>query len=289
VSTLYRHEEDQVGKRAEERLVWNAEDYSRSSPMQKRSGRELISKLDLSGDERVLDIGCGDGILASEIAECLPRGSILGVDSSEEMILFASSTFPQERFANLAFEVIDASDLPFEGEFDIVFSNAALHWVADHLPILKGIKRGLKPGGRAFLHMGGSGSYLDIVKVMADILAREAWRGYFSDFSYSFGFHNPQDYEVWLKEVGLTPKRVELVPRDMAIKGREGVEAWIRTTWLPFTQKIPESERERFVDELVDGYMELCPADADGLVHAQSIRLEIEAEKPTGNDSRFIP
>jgi len=268
-----------MGQRAEERLVWDAEDYSRSSPMQKRSGRELISKLDLSGDERVLDIGCGDGMLASEIAERLPRGSVLGIDSSEEMILFASSTYPRERFPNLAFGVMDASDLAFDGEFDIVFSNAALHWVADHLPILRGIKRGLKPGGRAFLQMGGSGSHLDIVNVLADVLGREAWRGYFSDFSYTFGFHSPQDYEVWLKEAGLTPKRVELVPRDMAIKGREGVAAWIRTTWLPFTQKIPEAVRERFIHELVDVYMELWPADKEGLVHAQSIRLVIEAEK----------
>ncbi len=266
----------------EEKLVWDAEDYSRSSPMQKRSGRELISRMCLNGDERVLDLGCGDGILASEISRLLPRGSILGVDSSREMIDFARKTFPAERFPNLAFQVMDARELPFDGEFDVVFSNAALHWVADHLPILGGIKRSLKPGGKVFIRMGGSGSYMDIVKVMADVLGREAWRGYFVDFSYSFGFHSPEDYEKWLEESGLIPKRVELVPRDMAMEGREGVEAWIRTTWLPFTQRIPENERERFIRELADGYVGLYPADADGVVHATSVRLEIEAEKAFG-------
>jgi trans-aconitate methyltransferase len=128
--------------------------------------------------------------------------------------------------------------------------------------------------------MVGSGSYLEIVNVLADVLGRAAWRGYFGDFRYSFGFHSPHDYEAWLKEVGLTPKRVELLPRDMAIEGSEGVAAWIRTTWLPFTQKIPEGMRERFIHELVDGYMELCPPDEEGLVHAQSIRLVVEAGKP---------
>jgi len=271
-----------MAQRAEERLVWDAEDYSMSSPMQKRSGRELIARLGLGGNERVLDIGCGDGLLASEIAEHLPRGSVLGIDSSQEMIAFARSTYTKERFPNLEFAVMDASELAFGGEFDFVFSNAALHWVSDHLPILLGIKKGLKPGGKAFLQMGGSGSHSDIIQVLGDVLGREAWRGYFSDFSYSFGFHATQDYEVWLEEVGLTPLRVELVPRDMAMEGREGLASWIRTTWLPFTQKVPEDIRERFVHELVDRYLELYPPDDGGIVHAQSIRLVVEAEKPAG-------
>jgi trans-aconitate methyltransferase len=265
---------------AAERLVWDAEDYRNSSPMQKKAGRELISKMDLRGDERVLDIGCGDGLLASEIAGLVPRGSVLGVDSSEEMISFASSTYPKERFPNLAFEVMDASDLSFEGEFDAVFSNSALHWVTDHLPILQGIKRSLKPGGKAFLQMGGAGSYLESAEVLSQVLRREAWRGYFSDFNFRFGYHSPQDYEAWLNEVGLAPKQVELVPRDMAIEGKEGLAAWIRTTWLPFTQKIPEGMREQFIRELVDGYVEICPPDEEGLVHAQSKRLVVVAGKP---------
>jgi trans-aconitate methyltransferase len=276
---LISHKENGMGERAEGRLVWDAEDYSRSSAMQKRSGRELISRLALRGDERVLDIGCGDGLLASEIAELLPRGSVLGVDSSREMIRFACSTYIKEGFPNLDFEVMDASDLSFEDEFDIVFSNAALHWVSDHLPILRGIKRGLKPGGRAFLQMGGSGSHLDTVNVLAKVLGSKTWRGYFSNFNYSFGFHDPRDYEAWLVEVGLTPLRVELLPRDMAMEGRGGLVAWIRTTWLPFTQKVPEDERERFIGEFADEYLELYPPDEEGIVHAQSTRLVVEAEK----------
>jgi trans-aconitate 2-methyltransferase len=126
-----------MGREAEEKLLWDAEDYSRSSPMQKRSGHELIGGLNLSGDERVLDIGCGDGLLACDIAELLPGGSVLGIDSSQEMIRFAVGTFPRARFHNLDFKVMDARELAFEDEFDVAFSNAALHWVSDHLPILR--------------------------------------------------------------------------------------------------------------------------------------------------------
>jgi trans-aconitate methyltransferase len=267
-------------RKEERRLVWDAEDYSRSSAMQKKSGRELIARLNLAGDERLLDIGCGDGLLASEIAGLLPRGSVLGIDSSEEMILFARSTYPMERFPNLDFKTMDVRNLAFDDEFDVIFSNAALHWVSEHLPILRGIEKGLKPGGRVFLQMGGSGSHMEIVSVLGTVLARDAWRGYFGDFNYSFGFHAAQDYISWLEGAGLTPKRVELVPRDMAMDGRDGVAGWIRTTWLPFTQKIPQDLRERFIQELVDGYIEICPPDEEGLIHAQSMRLVVEAEKP---------
>jgi trans-aconitate methyltransferase len=263
-----------------EKLVWDAEDYSKSSPMQKKSGRELIAKLNLQGDERVLDLGCGDGLLAAEIAVLLPRGSVMGVDVSEEMIDFARKTFPPQHYPNLDWKVMDARDLTFDGEFDIVFSNAALHWVSDHLSILRGIKRSLKLGGKAFLQMGGRGSHFNFVTVAGSVIGNETWKGYFSDFSYSFGFHDPQEYEAWIRQVGLEPKRVELVARDMVLEGREGVAAWLRTTWLPFTQKIPEDKREQFIYELVDSYMQHHPPDEHDVIRVESVRLMVEAVNP---------
>jgi len=78
---------------------WNAEDYYRSSAEQKAWARELILKLALKGNERVLDIGCGDGSTTAEVANQLPSGSILGIDNSEEMIHFARKKFPPKRFS----------------------------------------------------------------------------------------------------------------------------------------------------------------------------------------------
>ena len=136
---------------------WNARDYAAQSSAQQKWAEELIAKLHLSGEERVLDIGCGDGKVTAKIADELPRGSALGVDSSEGMIQYARETFPSGRYANLAFEVADARCLSFAGEFDIVFSNACLHWITGHQPVLESVRRSLKPGGRIFLQMGGTG------------------------------------------------------------------------------------------------------------------------------------
>lgn len=259
---------------------WDAEDYNRSSSMQKKWGRELLSKLHLQGNERVLDIGCGDGKLTAEIAGRVPKGSVLGIDSSGEMIDFARKASPPELFPNLEWAIMDARELGFDGEFDIVYSNAVLHWVVDHLPVLRGIKRSLKPGGRILLQMGGKGNASRVVMVLGETIPREKWREYFSDCAISYGFYGPDDYTDWLLELGLSPKRVELVPKDMTHEGRDGLAAWIRTTWLPFTQKIPEGLREEFIYEIVDGYVGKYPADEDGLVHVQAIRLEVEAENP---------
>lgn len=262
------------------RLIWDAEDYSRSSRFQKQSGRELIAMLELRGDEKVLDLGCGDGKLAVEIAALVPRGYVCGVDASEEMIRFARENYPGDSFPNVRWEVMDAAALTFEDEFDVVFSNAALHWISDHRPVLAGIRKSLKPGGRLFINMGGRGSNFGFVEVLGQVIGKDEWRGFFRDFNFSFGFHGPEDYESWLRQAGLEPKSVELVSRDMAFEGEQEVAAWLRTTWLPFTQKIPEDRRSRFVDEMVAGYVSRYPAGGDGLIHVESVRLRVRAVKP---------
>lgn len=258
--------------------LWDAEDYRDSSSQQKKWGRELLAKLRLDGDERILDIGCGDGKLTAEIAERLPQGSVMGIDNSEEMVRLASETYPADVFPELSWRVVDARGLDFDEEFDVIFSNAVLHWVKNHQPVLSGIRRSLKPGGRILLQMGGRGNASNVVGVLADMFRREEWNRYFTDFTLPYGFYGPGEYEEWLKEAGLKPTRVELVPKDMVHEGRRGLAGWIRTTWLPFTQRIPEELREQFIDKLVDGYVQRYPQDEKGLVHVNAIRLEVEAE-----------
>jgi len=258
---------------------WDAEDYYKSSADQQKWARELILRLALKGNESVLDIGCGDGKVTAEVAKLLPNGSILGIDNSEEMIRFARKNRPLKKFPNLAFEVMDARNLSFNSEFDVVFSNACLHWIIDHLPVLEGIKKSLKPSGKVFLQMAGKGSGSKIVEVMETNLKSGKWSRYFTDFSYPYGFYGPEEYKSWVKRVGLKAKRVELTPRDMIHEKIEGLKAWIRTTWLPYTERIPEDLRQEFIDDIVNRYVEKYPPDSTGLIHVQLMRLDVEAEK----------
>jgi trans-aconitate 2-methyltransferase len=261
--------------------LWDAEEYSQASGAQLQWARELIAGLSLAGDECVLDLGCGDGKVTAEISALLPRGSITGVDVSPEMIDFARSAFPPDGFPHLELLVMDARELTFEDRFDLIFSNATLHWIVDHRPVLSGIARGLKPGGRVVVSMGGKGNGGEMVMAIATLLKQAEWNRYFGGFANPYGFYGPEEYAGWLEEAGLIPLRVELVYKDMTQPGRDGLAAWIRTTWLPFTQRIPEERRESFISQLVDTYLEKHPLDPEGLAHVEMFRLEVEAFKPS--------
>jgi trans-aconitate 2-methyltransferase len=157
---------------------WNAADYAQASTGQQQWARELIAKLHLQGYERVLDIGCGDGKVTAEIAAGLERGSVVGIDNSPAMIALAQASYPkaQAQWANLTFQLAEAADLPFSAEFDVVFSNATLHWVLDHVPVLCGIQRCLRPGGMLLLQMGGRGNALGVIAAVEQVCADPAWR-----------------------------------------------------------------------------------------------------------------
>jgi trans-aconitate methyltransferase len=259
--------------------TWNAEDYAKHSSVQQDWARELISKLKLEGYESVLDIGCGDGKTTAEIANQLSDGNILGVDSSNDMIELACQNYPHGKHPNLGFKLVDAKHLPFKEQFDIVFSNAALHWIKDHKPVILGIKNSLKPNGRILLQMGGEGNAESIISLLETIIAEKEWKQYFSGFEFPYGFYDPETYELWLKEAALSPIRVELIPKDMSYKDKDGLAAWIRTTWLPYTDRVPTHQRKEFITQFVEKYIDKFPFDSKGNVHVKMIRLEVEAIK----------
>lgn len=260
--------------------IWDAAGYREWSSQQKKWGRELLAKLHLKGDEHVLDIGCGDGLITAEIAARVPRGRVTGIDSSPQMISLARETFPADEYPNISWEVMDAREMGFEERFDVAFSNAVLHWIPEQDLVLRGVWRALRPEGRIHFEMGGKGNAARVAMAMVSVIGSPEWNGYFHGFSAPYTFWDREEYLRMLVGAGFRPLRVELVPKDMVHRGREGLAAWIRTTWLPFTQRIPEERRESFIADIVDRYLEEFPPDGEGLVHVGAVRLEVEALKP---------
>jgi len=258
---------------------WDAAEYARSSAAQQGWARELIGKLGLTGSETVLDIGCGDGKVTAEIARLLPKGQVVGVDSSSDMVRMARDVFPPSAVPNLSFQIADARALTFEGEFDVAFSNAVLHWVKDHSPVLAGVARALRDGGRILFQMGGRGNGADIFAVADDMTTGAAWAGFFTGFDFPWGFYGPEEYARWCADAGLHARRIELLPRPMKQKGIEGLAGWIRTTWMPYTARLPEDRREEFIREAAGRFVARHALDADGNATVGMVRLEIEAEK----------
>ena len=257
---------------------WDPEQYAKHSSSQYEWALELIGKLKLEGRESVLDIGCGDGKVSAAIADRLPRGEVVGIDSSKEMIDLASRQYSRNTSARLTFKHQDVRELDTTDRFDVVFSNATLHWVKDHLPMLSRIRRAMKSNGRLLFQMGGKGNAKQVVATL-DAMIGDEWSTFFSDFTFPYGFYGPAQYSQWLTEAGLKPLRVELFKKDMQHKGRDGFAGWIRTTWLPYLERIPQTSKEAFIDALVDTYIQKHPIDDAGIIHVVMVRLEVEAEK----------
>lgn len=263
----------------QENYAWDAKDYAKNSQNQFQWAKELIPKLKLHGNEALLDIGCGDGKITAELAKSLPKGKAVGIDSSTQMINLAKNTFSNKDYPNLTFQVMDAQKLAFQDEFDMIFSNAALHWIVDQKVVLQGVQRSLKPLDKLLFQIAGKGNAKDVLGILDDLLVEEPWREFFDGFTFPYAFLGPEEYRTLLIEAELKPLRAELFPKYMKLAGAEGLAGWIRTTWLPYTERIPLEQRDLFVKEIVKRYLTNHPADAVGVVHLGMMRLEVEACK----------
>jgi trans-aconitate 2-methyltransferase len=279
-------------------IAWNAADYAANSTVQQTWARELIAKLNLRGEEHILDVGCGDGKVTAEMALSLPDGFVLGTDASQQMIAFSKRTFPAKKFPNLKFQVMDARKIKSARQFDFIFSNAALHWVDDHENFLRGAAFVLKSGGRLVVSCGGKGNAQDVFVALRPEMRLKRWREFFKKMPTPYFFYAPEDYKKWLPKFGFKIQKIKLATKDATYPGTEGFATWLRTTWIPYVQRVPETVgqasslsmsgktpdplknlREEFIEAVTQRYVAKHPPDTDGKVHVKMVRLEIDAVK----------
>lgn len=258
---------------------WDAQDYEEHSATQVAWARECLERLALRGDERVLDLGCGDGRITAELAERLPKGSVLGVDASPAMVAHSCRKRLGGSITNLAFAEADATHLAISAEFDLVVSFNCLHWALDQGAVLAGIARSLAPAGRLFLHFGGRGNVAAMRAVVERAVEDDAWRAAFAGFAFPWCFPSDGEYRLLMEEAGLRPTRVELLSTQMSHQGSAALAGWLRTTWLPYLERLPAARRAAFVDEVVREYLLLRPADEHGMIAVDAVRLEAEGRR----------
>lgn len=257
---------------------WNASDYAKNSSAQLAWAQELIGKLSLQGTESLLDIGCGDGKISARLAEILQHGQVLGVDSSPAMLQLAVQLFPPQRFPNLSFLEMDAANLRLPRRFDVAFSNATLHWIKDQSAVLRGLHACLKPRGRLLFQLGGRGNAADVLAVITRLITQPHWAPYFTGFTPPYNFCGDQEYSSWLRSANFRPLRVELIQKDMTHPNPAGLLGWLRTTWFPYTDRLSIDQREPFLAQVVENYLQDHSPDALGQTHVSMVRLEVEAE-----------
>jgi trans-aconitate 2-methyltransferase len=241
---------------------WNAAEYARLSALQAAMAQEVLSLLrtKLRGDERVLDVGCGNGKITREIATMLPKGSVVGVDASEKMVKFARAATPNDPAAptqtNVIFEAMDARKLTFEMAFDLVVSFNALHWIPEEQQesALRGIYAALKPNGVAQLRMVPRGARKSLENVNEETARSPRWEKFF------VGIHDPylhmtaESYSVLTEQCGFHVENVRVKDHAWDFGSASAFHAFASVTFVEWLQHIPESDHSEFIADALDRY-----------------------------------
>jgi SAM-dependent methyltransferase len=243
---------------------WQAEDYAVKGRFVSELARPVVDLLAPRKGERILDLGCGDGVLTEAIAAY--GADVLGADLSEELLAAAAAK-------GLKVQRVDGHALPFEDEFDAVFTNAALHWMRRPELVSAGIHRALKPRGRFVGEFGGHGNVAAIATAIRAVGALHCGD---PDKVAPWFFPSVAEYSRLLEQGGFAVKAIVLVPRPTPLE--IGIKGWLETFGRSFFEQFEEPERGQVFAEVIELLRpSLC--DADGVWTADHIRLRFSAER----------
>ncbi len=221
---------------------WDTELYDTRHAFVWEKAKGLVELLAPKPGERILDLGCGTGALTAEIAAC--GAEVFGIDRSVEMIAEASKKFP-----GLRFEVTDARELAFAGEFDAVFSNAVLHWIREPERVIAGVEKALKPGGRFIAEFGGKGNIQRLVDGMER--ACQAMGVCQAVTSAIWYYPSIAEYSGLLEIHGLEVRHAALFARPTKLEeGKKGLENWIHMFAQAFVDAVGPKRLEAWICEV---------------------------------------
>ncbi len=249
--------------------------YRKVSSHQREWGEKLIAELALRGDESVLDLGCGDGGLTAFVAERLPKGRVVGVDASEGMI----ETADELAGGNLSFRRTAIEEIDFDAEFDVIFSNAALHWVKDHPPMLSRVHRALKTGGVIRFNFAGDGNCANFYRIAKDAIKRAEFALSFADFVWPWYMPSVEEYRRVMSETQFRDVRVWGEKADRPFEDRKSFVGWIDQPCLvPFLARVDPAMTKWFREYVVDR-MTRETSTGDGRYFETFRRINVQAKK----------
>ena len=244
--------------------TWNSESYAKNARFVTDLGAPVLALLDPKPGERILDLGCGDGVLTKKIADL--GCEVVGVDSSADLVAAAKQ---------LGLDVIErnAADLHFGPSFDAAFSNAALHWMTDPEAVIGGVYRALKPSGRFVGEFGGRGNVACIVEALSQTLLE-----YDVDPEplYPWYFPSADEYGRLLKEGGFLIRDLILFPRPTPLS--DDIVGWLNTFALNFLASISANDRPAFLGRVKER-LSRSIQDASGKWTADYVRLRFYATR----------
>jgi trans-aconitate 2-methyltransferase len=276
---------------------WDGQGYEQISALQRHLAQRTLAGLEFRGDERVLDVGCGDGFITRSIAArlvacgeaarrhpvlkggsagfgrpALPAGSVVGVDASPRMVEVARSR-PDPAGADIRFEVGDVLALPFVDEFDVVVSFIVLHWLVDQQAALTRIAGATKSGGRVIVQQVCAGPRPSLEQLAMQVCARPRWTAAFADFAAPYVHVEPAYYPAIAAAAGLRVTERQVQDLEWDFGSREAFTQWCTVGFADWTARLPSAEVAAWVDDVVTDYQQLV--GRPGLFRFMQLRAQL--------------
>jgi trans-aconitate 2-methyltransferase len=246
---------------------WDAVSYDELSDLQLEWGREVLGRLDLDGDETVLDAGCGTGRVTALIAARVARGRVIGVDGSPAMVRKARANLGDD----VELIVSDLLELDLADPVDVVFSNAVFHWIGDHDALFERLFAALEPGGRLEAQCGGEGNVAELVEALVEVSDESPYSAYLAD-RHPWLFPNPQQTRERLQAAGFDSIRCWMEERRIVLEEPERFHRAVG--FAAHLDPLPEELHDDFCHAVLSRLED--PAIQD------YVRLNISARRPAG-------
>jgi trans-aconitate 2-methyltransferase len=225
---------------------WDAATYDRVSDVQFTWALEQLERLSLTGDEVVLDAGCGSGRVTALLADRVPRGRVYGVDVAPSMAAHAAQALGDR--ATILCQDLVALDLP--EPVDVAFSNATFHWIKDHDALFASLHRTIKPGGRLLAQCGGKGNIDRFRKLADEVAAEQPFEPYFTDWQGPWNYARDDETAERLERAGFAEVECWLEPRPVT---PPEPRAFVQTVCLVrHLDLLPDELRGHFIDRVLD-------------------------------------
>jgi trans-aconitate methyltransferase len=233
--------------------------------------------LRLQGDERAIDAGCGSGKLTGALMDRLPRGSIVAIDRSWNMLLTARANLRPAHGSRVAFVQAALPDLPFADYADLVFSTATFHWVKDHPALFAGIWRALRSGGRLHAQCGGGPNLKRAHRLAEEVMHRDPFTPFFTNWPGPWEFADTDTTAARLKAAGFIDIDTSLEETPTTLASEEDYREFVTTViYHPHLERLPSAAlRQEFLDRVT-----ALSASDDPPFTLDYWRLNMSARKP---------
>jgi trans-aconitate 2-methyltransferase len=257
---------------------WNATEYHRISGPQVSWGARVLARVNLRGDEWLMDAGCGTGRLTAQLLQSLPRGRVVGVDLSQNMLAAAQDHLSPDFGGKFLLVAADLQDLPFARAFDGIFSTAAFHWVLDHDRLFRTLFRALRPGGWLQAQCGGGPNLARLRHRVGELAATAKYERYFAGFREPWTFDDAETAAAIMRRAGFIEIDTSLESVLTTLEGSLQYSDFLGSIILrQHLRRIPDDEsRAAFVAALT------AEAEADDPPFSLDYwRLNLSAKVPT--------